>query len=349
MAYDLPKHRYATAIHRRGLTIYDPIDVGDSDLWIPRRKLETILGSKLRGADLGGLPLRTRSKVAKEIVCRALGYPVPRSFKKTQPRFPGQHFDIYVQKANNLQIWNEAIEPSRRYVLIRVNRDDTVSSVKVLSGSDLAVLDRTGTLTKKYQARMLQGEAKAELATKRDTERVRRLISPSRRRQGPVLPTAEPTPGAIRPIEELLTPMAGLLGTVLPHAAGSQERVRGGLIHEHVCFALGYSVSRDDGRYPDIRNQLLEIKLQLSPTIDLGLICPDSEQALEFLKCGDTLIRPYDVRYAVFGAELYGPHVLLSSLCLVIGRDFLERFPLMEGKTVNRKLQIPLPSDFFNR
>lgn len=143
--------------------------------------------------------------------------------------------------------------------------------------------------------------------------------------------------------------MAGLLGTVLPDAASSQERVRGGLLHELVCLALGYSVPRDDGRYPDVRNQLLEIKLQLSPTIDLGLIRPDSEQALEFLKCGDTLLRPCDVRYAVFGAEMYGPNVLLTSLCLVIGRDFLKRFPLMEGMTVNRKLQIPHPSGFFNR
>ena len=349
MIRDLPMHRYATAIRRSGLTIYDPIEVGDPDLWIPIERLEAILQSTLRGADLGGLPLRTRSKVAKEMVCRALGYPVPSSFRRTQPRFPGQRFDTYVQKANNLQIWNEGIDPTRRYVLIRLNREDTVSSVKVVSGSDLAVLDTTGTLTKKYQARMVRGGAKAELATGVDTKRLRRLASPQYRPVERAFPNSDPALGAIQPIEGLFAPLAGLLGTILLDAASSQERVRGGLLHEQVCLALGYSASDDDGRFPDVRNQILEVKLQLSPTIDLGLIRPDSKEALESLKCGGTLIRPYDVRYAVYGAELYGPHVLLTSLCLLVGRDFLARFPLMEGITVNRKLQIPLPSGFFNR
>ena len=113
--------QYVKAIQKRGLSIYDSIEIGDLELWIPTPELEELLDAAMRGIALAGLPLRTRSKVVKGHVCRALGYPVPSSFRKTQPRFPGQFFDTYVQKSNNLQVWNEELSPTRRYVLIRVS------------------------------------------------------------------------------------------------------------------------------------------------------------------------------------------------------------------------------------
>lgn len=144
--------RIVSAIARRRLSIYDPIEIGDSQLWIPTPELEALLNRRLRGLSLKGLPLRTRSKVVKAAVCRALGYPVPESFRKTKPRFPGQLFDTYIQKSNNLQVWNEEISPNRRYVVIRVSPQDVIERVKVVTGETLARFDTTGTLTQKYQA-----------------------------------------------------------------------------------------------------------------------------------------------------------------------------------------------------
>jgi hypothetical protein len=92
---------YPKRIRASGLTIYDPIVIG-SKLWVPSPELQTILNRALRGLNLTGLPLRTRSKRVKERVAKALGYPVPKTFLKTQPRFLGQCFDTYVQKSNNL-------------------------------------------------------------------------------------------------------------------------------------------------------------------------------------------------------------------------------------------------------
>ena len=60
-----------------------------------------ILRDGLMGLDLN-YPLRTRSEVLKSRICEILGYPVPTSFKKSKPRFPGQDFDTYIQKSNNL-------------------------------------------------------------------------------------------------------------------------------------------------------------------------------------------------------------------------------------------------------
>ncbi len=100
----LDPQRFVAAIRQSGLTIYDLIKIGDPALWIPTPELQALLDAGMRGLSLAGLPRRTRSKAVKKKVCQALGYPVPKSFQKTQPRFLGQMFDTYVQKSNNLQV-----------------------------------------------------------------------------------------------------------------------------------------------------------------------------------------------------------------------------------------------------
>jgi len=105
MSNQLSAHyrKYVTNITQSGLSIYDPIELGDPNLWIPTPDLQGLLNDGLVGMSLHGLRLRTRSKVVKQAVCRVLGYPVPKSFKRTRPRFPSQRFDTYIQKANNLK------------------------------------------------------------------------------------------------------------------------------------------------------------------------------------------------------------------------------------------------------
>ena len=155
------------AISSSGLTIYDSLETRP-ELYIDTRALERILNQALVGLDLN-YPIRTRSKVLKSSVCQALGYPVPKSFRKTQPRFPAQNFDTYVQKSNNLQIWNEEVASSRRYVLIRVDDNQVVTRVKVVTGDVIAKLDPTGTLTTKYQARSRDPVTESRLVSSADT------------------------------------------------------------------------------------------------------------------------------------------------------------------------------------
>src|SRR6266567_2064373 len=138
------------AIAKSGKSIYDSLH-DSPEHFFASSDLESILRNSLLGFDLN-YPLRTRSKVLKSRICEILGYPVPSSFKKSQPRFPGQDFDTYVQKSNNLQICNEEITPTRRYVIIRVDEASKVVGLRVVTGEILAKLDTTGTLTKKYQA-----------------------------------------------------------------------------------------------------------------------------------------------------------------------------------------------------
>jgi hypothetical protein len=341
-------HRYIAAIRQSGLSIYDHIEIGDPELWIPATELEFLLNEGLTRMSLAGLPLRTRSKVVKERVCQVLGYPIPLSFRKTQPRFMGQRFDTYVQKSNNLQIWNEELASTRRYVIIRVNRNDVIVKVKVVTGDTLALLDTTGTLTQKYQARLIIGENKTELVTQEDTNLLRAFVKTGVDLSDVASPVDHPSAGQLLPIREIFERLIGLVGASFSYRGYEQERSRGADLHRLVCQRLGYKDYRDDGRFPDIRHQLLEVKLQTSPTIDLGLVCPNSTEALDVPKIEGQQIRHCDTRYALFYAETDGKKVTLTHFFLTTGERFFDRFSLFQGKVLNKKLQIPSPDDFFN-
>ncbi len=330
------------------MSVYDPIEIGDPDLWIPSPELEALLDNGLRGISLRDLPLRTRSKVVKTEVCKALGYPVPKIFRKTRPRFLGQLLDTYSQKSNNLQIWNEDLAPTRRYAIIRVSETDRISRVRVVTGDALALLDTTGTLTQKYQARCVPGEAKTELVTEEDTFSLRRFVSRSVDLSSSVRPVDHPTAGTLLTIRGIFNRLSRLVGTTFRDLGIDQERNRGGELHRLVCLALGYRMYEDDGQFPDIRHQLLEIKLQTSPTIDLGLVTPDSTNALDVPQIHGEQIRHCDARYAIFYGKTDGTLVTLSNLYLTTGEAFFSRFPRFGGRVLNKKIQIPLPSHFFD-
>jgi len=339
---------YVESIRESGLSIYDPVEIGDPRLWIPTPELEYLLNDGLVGISLAGLALRTRSKVVKEHVCERLGYPVPTSFQKTQPRFPGQVFDTYIQKSNNLQVWNENLAPGRRYVLIRVNENDLIVKVKVVTGDRLAMLDTTGTLTQKYQARLIPGDSKVELVTDQDTELLRPLVRAGVDLAACASPVDHPTAGQLLPIGQIFERLRGLVSVSFADTGHDQERNRGAALHRLVCEHLGYGDYRDDGQFPDVRHQLLEVKLQTSTTIDLGLVCPNSTDVLNVRKIKGRQIRHCDTRYALFYARTDGTRVTLTHLMLTTGEHFFDRFPQFQGKVLNKKLQIPLPRDFFD-
>jgi hypothetical protein len=316
-------------------------------MWLISPELEALLDDALIGMDLKGLPLRTRSKVVKQAICKALGYPVPTSFKKTQPRFPAQDFDTYIQKANNLQVWNEDLDASRRYVILKVLSDDKVEKVKVVDGATLAKLDRTGTLTQKYQARFDPSNQACELVSKEDTVLDRSILMDADSHEISDSPINLPTSKHLLPISELFQILRSLVGQTCVDPDHDQERNRGSELHRMICKALGYSTYHDDGTFPEITEQIAEVKLQTSPTIDLGPVTPNSTEHLGVPTVDMTLLRHCDVRYVLFYGETNGSCVTLTHLVVATGEDFFTRFPQFGGNVLNKKLQIPLPRDFF--
>jgi len=337
---------YKHNIANSGKTIYDTLSPKDKGIWIPNKKLEKYLNRELKGIDLAKYPLRTRSKVIKSEICKALGYPVPASFQKTQPRFPGQNFDTYVQKSNNLQIWNESIDANRRYVLIRPNEDGKVDTVKVLTGSALSRLDKTGTLTQKYQASIRPDDERVGLLSTQDTVALKEMIGIPESFSN-LDPSDEPAAGLVLPIDVLHNRVSSLEGNSFKDCGGDQERNRGAELHKLIVQAIGYSDYHDKGQFPDICNQLAEVKLQTSPTIDLGLIKPDDKTILGYESKEAEGIRHCDIRYIVVTAKLVEGNICIKKVHTVTGQDFFTHFVQFQGKVINKKIQIPLPRDIF--
>ena len=340
---------YPKAIQASGFTIYSSIEVGDSNYWIPTADLEALLNKNLVGLNLDGIPNRTRSKVVKAAVCSALGYPSPKSFQRTQPRFPGQQLDIYVQKSNNLQIWNEALSPTRRYAIFQVSSAGIVQRIKVLNGQELAFLDKTGKITKKYQAQLSIKLESHELISAQDSPSLLPHVQAGATYDSATSPADEPVSGQLLPIREIFNRLSDLVGKSFPDPGRDQERNRGAVLHQLVCVALGYKNFDDNGQFPDIRHQILEVKLQTSPTIDLGLVLPSSDGPLDIQQLGDYQVQHRDTRYVIFYATTDGKQVVLTHLFVTTGADFFGRFRRFEGNIINGKIQIPLPATFFDR
>lgn len=340
---------YVENIKGSGLSIYNHIEVGHPKYWIPSPELEAVLNYRLSGLDLSGLALRTRSKKLKEAVCTALGYPLPKSFKKVQPRFPGQNFDTYGQQANNLQVWNEELSPTRRYVIAQIQPDGHIGKIRVVAGDTLALLDTTGTLTQKYQARLIPSGEATEQLSEQDTigllPHINDSVDLGTNGYSPIMP---PRTGQLLSVSKIFTRVSTLLGQSFADRGITQERNRGADLHRLVCNALNYTDYADNGQFPDIRHQLLEVKLQTSPTIDLGLVTPDSCDELDTPMLGEYTPRHCDVRYCIFYGSTDGTNVTISNIYVTTGADFFSRFQRFEGRVLNKKIQMHLPPDFFN-
>lgn len=333
------------AVAASGSDIYEALGA-HPHLVYTRAELEVLLAHELAGVLLTG-PIRTRSKVAKQTVAHALGYPVPSSFRKVRPRFPGQDLDVYVQQHDNLQIWNEELSPTRRYVLIRVNEVGTVVAVRVAEGTQLATFDTTGTLTSKYQAKRRPGSSGDALVTPSDTATFAQELAPVDALPEHVLsaqhPGSAPVRGAVLTIRALYERLLHIKGKNLEYS--SSERLRGARLHQLACEALGLASYADTGRFPDVVSQALEVKLQTSPTIDLGLISPDSTEPAVTLS---PLLVHSDARYLVAYGVRVGDVVRIDDIVVSTGATFFTAFQRFGGLVQNRKLQLHLPGGFFD-
>ena len=313
-------------IRNSGLTIYDQLHQ-KQELFIESKELEAILDSSMKGLNLD-YKLRTRAKVARQEICKALGYPVPESFKQVRPRFTGQNLDCYVQKSDNLQIWNEDIDDQRRYAIVRLNDDSKVKAVRVLTGRQLYELSQSNKETIKLQAKANRPFQKSTLLSPIDTETVKQAIE---------RPTSR-----LLPISSIYARLSLLSGRELSYEGNDQERNRGEALHRLVCDRLDTKFN-ENGRFPDVTEQLLEIKLQTSPTIDLGAIRPDSEKEI----IGLPGIKHRDTRFVIFYGTQTGDKVKLTRVVVVNGADFYKHFDGFGGNVVNGKLQVTLPDELF--
>ena len=206
-------HHVRSAIEHGRVDLYWPAATADTQFFYDPEGLEAILQDELIGrTDLADLPIRTRAKVAKSVVCEALGYQAPRSFPKMAggPRLPHPAIDVYAQQSSNMQIWNQEVDAERRYVILILSESQIVD-VKVIAGADLAQYDRTGKLTSKFQASRIDGSLGSALDSSTDTQAVDARLDPGDYAAA-IAPIEQPVPGGFLAVSEVyrrLLPMVG--------------------------------------------------------------------------------------------------------------------------------------------
>ena len=349
-ADDAPGKNYVEAIRASGLGIYDPFTEGN-DLLIPTPELEDMLEKLLFNADLTSDAPKTRSKVLKQKIAEALGHPIPKSFRRRNagPSFIGQNFDTYGQQANNLQVWNQALVADRRYVIVSVGENNRVRNVRVIGGDELIKLAKKQKLTHKLQAGFCLPDTPKRLLSNNDEPGLTAFLGDPAVDLEKLSPRSCPAVGTLLPIKAVFERLSPLVGTEIELSVAKKERTGGDLIHKKVCETLGFKDFAETGQFPDIRNQLLEVKLQTSKTIDLGHVDPSSCEPLDIgcVEIGNLV--PSQVRYAVIGGKWAGKKLKIESLSVVTGRQFFEHFKQFRGRVKNSKRQIKLPADFFNK
>lgn len=125
-----------------------------------------------------------------------------------------------------------------------------------------------------------------------------------------------------------------ILGTELQSA---DTKNRGQILERKAMTLLGYN-SNLVGGYPDVPNQLLEVKVQDSPTIDLGKYSPEFEEVVY------SNITTKDIRYLI--ALTNSQTNLIESVVLVSGKELGDIFSFVSDTSF--KCQRSIPMSFFD-
>ncbi len=121
----------------------------------------------------------------------------------------------------------------------------------------------------------------------------------------------------------------------------SDTKTRGQSLERLVIELLGYnSNSKLVGGYPDVPNQLLEVKVQDTQTVDLGKYSPQYEQQTNYND-----FTTYDVRYLI---ALTNPLTeIIEGVILSNGKSLGENFTYVSAESY--KCQRSIPMNFFEK
>ena len=132
-----------------------------------------------------------------------------------------------------------------------------------------------------------------------------------------------------------------LIGRKLDAAA---TKNRGQALERMILELLGYKFEENKvlyGGFPDIKNQLLEVKIQDSPTVDLGKFSPEKEEIVIEEKNFTT----FDVRYLI--ALTNSKSKIIEGVILSPGEKLGEVFSYISDQSY--KCQRAIPMAFFDK
>lgn len=340
------------------------------------KRLQSLIGqqfsltgkSRTDGSNIRKLVARTLLQHILPDVAPEGTYEIVPPRNKGVPKILREFIDTYIITTGttyNLQVWNrnpasDSVQvlyadgnrlsaKDVRFVFVQVDPlAEQISSIVILTPE---YIEKTfgvfGKPTIKHQL-IIPGQARSKILAQahpvfmgEDTAKIKQIAGTRYQKPDKAIHNI-PEVGEIFSLALLHT----LLSPVLLDSfiAPDATKNRGQTLELIVANTLVYSISADDvlaGGYPDIKNQLLEIKIQDSPTVDLGLYSPQFEEELPDIPEATTR----DIRYLI---ALMNPKTsLVEGLILCSGADLGENFTYVADKSF--KSQRSIPMSFFNR
>jgi hypothetical protein len=320
------------------------------------------------GSNIRKLVASTLEKYSLPVGAKINEFEIVPPKRKGIPKITREFIDTYIVTSGtsyNLQVWNR-IPASKtllikldgennlkcndvRFVFVRIDiSKNVIASIIILTPEYIeSKFGRFGKPTIKHQllistrARKEIYESDDKILFFKDTTKLSYLI-----RHDFVSPkdnmVNEPTSNEIYSLKLIKEMVADkLIGTKLKSAA---TKNRGQALERKVLDLLGYPNDEKDllyGAFPDIRNQLLEVKVQDSPTVDLGKYSPEIEEII----VKDLNITTHDIRYLI---ALTNPETkIIEGIILTPGEKLGEVFSFVSDKSY--KCQRSIPMEFFDK
>lgn len=112
----------------------------------------------------------------------------------------------------------------------------------------------------------------------------------------------------------------------------------GQTLERYVLKALGYEIPENlslDGSFPDIRNQLLEVKLQNKQTVNLGQYSPTSNKKMN----EDSVFNFKEMRYLI---AITDKNNIIKEVILIYGKELIRWFHFVPEKNFKCQKMIKL-------
>ena len=287
--------------------------------------------------------------------------------KKGVPKMLREMIDSYAVTSGdsyNLQVWNRI--PNCKTVLIKYDSGETlkcdevryifvkidtlkniISSIVILTAEYIEThFGKFGKPTIKHQL-LISNKARNQIYTSEskilsfpDSKKLSYLITDTYKQPDDSMAN-EPSIQNLYSIK-LLTEMVAkkLIGKKLDNLA---TKNRGQALERMTLELLGYKMADYHnlvGGFPDIPNQLLEVKVQDTQTVDLGQYTPEKEKII----VSENNLTTFDVRYLI---ALTNPKTyVIEGIILAPGEKLGEIFTYVSD--VSYKCQRSIPMSFFN-
>lgn len=305
--------------------------------------------------------LITRHLLSEYLPEGSEGYEIVPPKRKGVPAFLREYIDTYIVTTGdsyNLQVWNRnpnsasvqvdlkngetLLASDVRFVLGKIDSNNCIESIVIMTPEYIERrFGKFGKPTIKQQL-IISNKKRSDIINKGSMVIFDKNISESLLADKDEIidknTSIKAEPSKVLPLEEISERVTDkLIGEKLDIELSTKQR--GQQLERLVAYQLGYrAIEKElDGGYPDIRNQMLEVKVQDSPTIDLGKYSPQFEEMIN----NDFTTRT--IRYLI--ALTNAVNGRIDGIIICPGEDLGKHFTYVADKSF--KCQRSIPMSFF--